>query len=145
MKKTLIISIILILAVGAGSFFGGMKYGQSKSGMGFKNGNFKGALTGMPGTGTRQNSGSPFVLGEIISKDDTSMTIKTSNGGSKIVFYSGSTSIQKTATGTAADLETGKSVTVIGTTNSDGSITAQTIQFGQMPGGQMPGQAVPVQ
>jgi hypothetical protein len=145
MKKTLIIFIILILVVGAGSFFGGMKYGQSKSGMGFKDGNFQGALAGMPGTGIRQNSGSSFVVGEIISKDDTSMTIKTSNGGSKIVFYSGSTSIQKTATGTVADLETGKSVTVRGTTNSDGSITAQTIQFGQMPGGQMPGQAVPVQ
>ncbi|OIO07392.1 hypothetical protein CO115_00755 [Candidatus Falkowbacteria bacterium CG_4_9_14_3_um_filter_36_9] len=51
------------------------------------------------------------------------------DGGSKIVFLSDSTSIGKTTDGTVADLEAGKQVTINGKDNSDGSVTAQSIQI----------------
>ena len=50
------------------------------------------------------------------------------DGSSKIVFYSESTKIQKTADGTGANLAIDQEVTASGAANSDGSLTAQTIQ-----------------
>ena len=70
-----------------------------------------------------------FTAGEIIAKDDKSVTVKLQNGGSKIVFLSDSTEITKSAEGALSDLEIGKNISVNGTTNSDGSVTAHTIQL----------------
>lgn len=124
MKKILPIVIILIV-VGAGTFFAGMKYGQSKTPQrqGFQQ-------TGAAGVGFRNNRDSAgFTSGEIVAKDDQSVTIKLQNGGSKIIFYSDSTEISKFTSGTSSDLEVGKTIMVNGKTNDDGSITAQTIQL----------------
>ena len=74
-----------------------------------------------------QESGG-FSAGQIIAKDEKSVTIKMQDGSSKIVFYSESTKIQKTADGTGADLAIDQEVTASGAANSDGSLTAQTIQ-----------------
>lgn len=134
MQNVIIAGIVLILIVGAGSFYGGMKYGVSK---GSSNKNqqgmaqqFGGANGGQPGqrSGTSGRGGS-FINGEILSKDDKSVTIKLQNGGSKIVLLSGSTSIGKTTDGALTDLEVGKNVMVTGSTNTDGSMTAQSIQI----------------
>lgn len=130
--KTLIISgIVLILIVGAGSFFGGMKYGQSK---GSSNRNFQGMAQqfGGPNGGQRGSAGvkgGSFINGEVLSKDDKSVTIKLQNGGSKIVLFSDATTIGKTTDGTLTDLEVGKTVMITGTSNTDGSVTAQSIQI----------------
>ena len=99
--------------------------------MGVNGGAFR---TGRSGA---QNGG--FASGEIISKDDKSITVKilapgqnansNGQGSTKIIFYSNSTEIGKSVSGAAADLEVGKTVTINGSTNSDGSITAQSIQI----------------
>jgi len=124
--------IIVIIVVAGGAFYGGMKYTQSKAPQRFMSGNLEerqhrfqqAGIVGMMGAGDSRPE-----TGEIISKDETSITIKLRDGGSKIIFYSDSAEISKFASGTAIDLEIGKSVMVNGKTNQDGSITAQSIQL----------------
>jgi len=131
MKKIIPIVIILIL-VASGAFYGGMKYGQNKnsSNLSQTGRNFVQSGRGMNGgfrNGTSTSAN--FASGDIISKDNNSITVKLQNGGSKIIFYSSATEIEKFASGTTADLEVGKTVIANGTANSDGSITAQSIQI----------------
>ena len=144
-NKILLGVFAVVVVVGGGSFYGGMKYAESKStrgqfsradlqnlspeerqqriqqfgslGMGSRNG----------GSGNRAAGG--FTSGEILSKDDKSITIKLRDGGSRIIFYSISTEVVKLVSGTASDFEIGKSVVVNGSANQDGSITAQSIQI----------------
>jgi len=122
-QKHIIAAVVIIILIG-GSFYGGMFYGKRQ------------ARTGFPGAGgsfqTRINrgNGGNFISGDIISKDNNSITLQIPNsGGSKIIFYSETTQINKSATGTSEDLIKGTSVSITGTTNSDGSITAQSIQI----------------
>ncbi len=132
MQKQVIITIVIAVVVGGVGFFGGMQYEkkavasqpQQQRGAG-GNGAFGGRRNGAGGPGANGS----FVTGEILSKDDKSITVKTRDGSSKIVFYSGTTTIGKSTEGSATDLATGKQVTINGTANSDGSVTAQMIQI----------------
>src|SRR3989338_5173375 len=150
MNKLIAIVIAVSVVVGGGAFFGGMKYAESKS---LRNrvsqADFQNLQNLSPeerqqrlqelganavagfrgGSGGGQRGGSGFTSGELISKDDKSITVKLSDGGSKIVFLSDSTTVSKMTDGTKSDLEIGKQVTVNGSTNSDGSVTAQSIQL----------------
>ena len=137
MKK--IISIILVIIVAGalvgGAFYGGMKYGENKTTKGINQerqqrfqqmgASVAGAIDGRSGN----QAGNNFVTGEIISKDDKSITIKLRDGGSKIIFFSDTTEIDKFTTGSSSDFEAGKTVMITGKTNQDGSITAQSIQL----------------
>ncbi len=148
MNKLIVSVIAVAVIVGGGAFFGGMKYAESKS----RGGQFSRVdlsnlspeerqqrLQELGANASRQfrvfngqsgqRGGGGFVAGEILSKDDKSVTIKLPDGGSKIVFFSDSTEIAKFVNGTVSDLEVGKTVTANGTANSDGSITAQNIQL----------------
>lgn len=69
------------------------------------------------------------IIGEIIAKDDESITVKLQDGGSKIIFISDETSISKTEESTADSLIENAQVLVFGSQNSDGSITANNIQL----------------
>jgi len=134
MKKIIPIFVALILVVGGGAFYGGMKYGQGKGFPGnFSRQNFQnlseeqrqqisqGRVGGVGGVG-----GS--LGGEVIAKDEQSLTLRTQDGSSKIVFFSGSTKILRTADGTIDDIGIGEQIMVSGEQNSDGSYTAKTIQ-----------------
>lgn len=136
-KNIKIISAIILTAVIAGGvgFFTGKSMGVSKSPVSGFSGQF---AQGMPGgvgrTGTSRMEGDGFVTGEVIAKDDTSITVKTRGGqagqsSSKIVFLSGTTEVTKSVTGAVSDLVVGQSITTTGTTNPDGSITAKTVQI----------------
>ena len=137
MNKSIVIIIAVTLIVGAGAFYGGMKYAENKATAGWQqrtqqfSGNAGAGFSG--GTGGGQRGGGGFISGEILSKDDKSVTVKLQDGGSKIVFLSDSTKITKSTDGALSDLEAGKNVSVNGAANPDGSITAQTIQLRSQP------------
>lgn len=135
--------IVSVLALGVG-FFGGMKYGQSKSTNSladfqnltpeqrqarFAQMGGAGRIGGANGGRRMGGFGGNGVNGEILSKDDKSITVKLQDGGSKIVFFSTSTRVMTSSEGALTDLQVGKTVMANGATNSDGSITAQSIQL----------------
>ena len=132
MNKTVITMVAAVIIAGVGGFFAGMKYDQSKTlaDRQARAQQFGGAAGagGQRGAGVRASGGGLFA-GEILSKDEKSITVKLRDGGSKIIFFSDSTQIMKTAAGLLGDLKIGEQVTANGTANSDGSITAQTIQI----------------
>lgn len=133
-SKLLYPVIITALVVGGGAFFTGMKYQESKAPALGNNmrGQFQGGRQGMMGgqNGNRQGRfGGGAVMGEIISSDDKSITVKLSDGSSKIVLLSESTTVSKSETGVKGDLKVGEKVGVFGMDNSDGSVTAQNVQL----------------
>jgi len=133
MNKVILILIVLIIVVGAGAFYGGMKYQQSKSPFGnFSRQNLQNLSPEQrqqlsQGRAGRE-TGANFLSGEVISKDEQSLTLKTLDGSSKIVFFSVSTTVSKMAEGSINDIEIGEQIMVGGSQNSDGSYTAKTIQ-----------------
>jgi len=131
MNKLITIVIATAIVVGSGAFYGGMKYAENKavSNRQQRIQQFGGSGTGSLNGGSGNRTAGGFTTGEIISKDDKSVTVKLRDGGSKIVFLSGSTEVTKSVNGTLVDLEVGKNISVNGTANSDGSVTAQTIQL----------------
>ena len=133
MKKIVAPIIIAILIIGGCAFYGGMKYAQSKNPFNAARGMNRDGRSGPPGGfglgRGGMGSGGNLVMGEVLSKDDKSVTIKLRDGGSKIVFFSDSTQIMKTGEGSAKDLVVGQQVTVAGNANADGSTNAQTIQI----------------
>jgi len=130
MKKLLPV-IIIVLVVGIGLFFVGMKYGQSKTRFGNLSAEQRERFQqmGSPAAGRMAGNNGGSSSGEIISQDDKSITLKLRDGGSKIIFYSDTTEIGKFVDGAVSDLKAGETVMVTGTANSDGSITAQSIQI----------------
>jgi len=126
MKNNMIVIVVIVsLVVGAGGFFAGMKYQQSKNPAG-RFGNLQGARNGQFG---QRAQGLRPVNGEIISSDDKSITVKLQDGSSKIVFLTDTTTFSKSEEGSKGDLKTGEKVAVFGTENSDGSVTAQNVQL----------------
>jgi len=135
MNKFLIIIFGVILVIGAMAFYGGMKYGQS-SRQNFQNLSeeqrqrfMQGNVSGSAQRQMRGQTGTNFVSGEVMAKDEQSLTLKTPDGGSKIVFFSDATQVSKMSEGSINDIEIGKQITITGTQNSDGSYTAKTIQL----------------
>lgn len=136
MKKMLPAVIVLLVLVGGGSFYGGMKYSDSKAAANLsanrsRTGNFGGGSatgTARGGRGAGRGGAGGFAVGEILSKDSNSLTIKLRDGGSQIVFFSSSTQVMKSSAGSIDDLKAGDNVMVGGSANPDGSVTAQSIQ-----------------
>ncbi len=127
MSKTLLIIHGVTVVVAGSAFYSGMKYGQANMASGLQQ-RMTGGGFGNGRTGNR-SGGNNTVAGDIIAKDATSITVKLRDGGSKIVFYAGSTDIGKSVPGTSDDLAIGKTVMANSTPNQDGSVTAQSIQI----------------
>lgn len=137
MNKNLIIAAILIVIALAGGFFTGMQYEKSKASS-FAGGTFmmggNGQMRGRFGGG--QNAAFRPVRGQVLSIDSTGMTVKLSDGSSKIVVVAPSTMFIKSSSASASDMKSGDTVVVVGMANSDGSVTAQDVQINP-PAGMM--------
>ena len=130
MKKNQIVgAVVILIIVGGGAFYAGMTYAKGQTptrGAGFAAG--AGGFAGRGGA--RGGAAGGFTAGQIVSSSNGSISIQQQNGSSsEIVLITPSTMILKQAAGTAADLTTGTNVTVTGTANSDGSLTATSIQI----------------
>lgn len=118
--------LILIIIFAAAGFYGGIVYHKGQNAGGGQ------GFGGRFGGGGRANfqAGPRPVAGQIISQNNNSVTIKLADGSSKIINLTDQTAVNKTTTGSVSDLKSGERITALGTTNSDGSITAQTVLIG---------------
>lgn len=123
--------IILVVVFAAAGFYGGTVYqksqAQNSAGAGGQYGSRRFGAGAGGGAGA---SGMTPVSGKIVSTGSGSITVQLSDGSSKIIDLTGQTAINKSTKGSTSDLTTGTRVTALGTTNSDGSVTAQMVNIG---------------
>lgn len=130
-NKNLFLTLFLIvISLGIG-FYAGINYQRSRRSFGFnQTGQFnfqgRGGFNGI-------NQGTRPVSGQIIKKDNDSLTVKLRDGSTKLIFLTDKTTISKSTEGTKADLLENKTVFIVGQQNSDGSITAENIQINPQP------------
>ncbi len=158
LKESLnMVTIGLMLIIGIGAFFGGMKYQQSKTP--FNLNQFSGNPFGGRGQfgdrggnnqagGTRDGTGNQSgvgqrrmgngqIVGEITSVADNSITVKMTDGSSKIVILGNNTKVSKSTEVQKSELKAGVKVAVFGTPNTDGSVTGSNIELDPALLGQM--------
>ncbi|MFA6602406.1 MAG: hypothetical protein WCT01_01250 [Candidatus Shapirobacteria bacterium] len=130
MKNNLIVSVVIALLIGAGGGYliGKNQANPSRANMGaaFREGRLG---IGENFAGQNRNIGFRPITGEIISMDDTSFTVKTDDGSSKIVLVNDKTSYSQTSEVEKDSLKVGEKIGAFGTTNQDGSVSAQNIQI----------------
>ena len=131
MKKGIVAIIVVVVA--AAAFAVGWYWGQSSAQAAAasqlaasQTRRFGQNVSGQTPTG---QAGRAMTEGEILSKTDTGLVLKLSNGGSQIVLVSGQTSIGKFTNIGLGDLQAGDTVSISGVSNADGSVTAQSVQI----------------
>ncbi len=127
--QQIVFTIILVLAVGAAAFWGGIEYQKGKTPM-----MGRGAQAGLQGRNGGQGrfggrNGETGARGQVISSNDNGITVKLPDGSSKIVIISSGTQVGKQQPAAKSDIQNGDTVMVFGTANSDGSINAQSVQI----------------
>lgn len=158
MNKTtqLILGVVLLLAVAAGSFYGGMVYGKGQASTTASAGGFTANFgQNADGSTTRPNGFRPdtqgqaggfgaqagMLFGEIQAIEGNIITVLNRDGAEQQVQVTDTTLIEKNASVTVSDLTVGDTVIVSGSDNDDGSVTARSVQVspaGRMFGGPPP-------
>ena len=115
----------------------GNRVGQFQMGEGMNRGAGRNNQTGQGGTGLRNGAGSGAIFGEVTKIDDTSITLKTIDGSSKIILISDSTAFNKSTSVAKTELKVGSQVRVDGTTDTNtGSVTGKSIEIDPARNGQ---------
>ena len=143
-----VVTYVLVGVVAAGAGFGGgylfrnYQLGQTRSqfarqfGVGAGTSTAFGGRTGAGGSNAPRTSagqmmrfGGRPISGSIVSADTNSLTIKMADGSSRIVLLSGTTKITTATVISQSQLTQGATVTILGTDNSDGSVSAESVQL----------------
>lgn len=136
--KIIVIAVIGVLVIGGGLFYARTKSTGNDRRPDFtqmdQEGQIRGGQNATSEMPDRQGAMGNRTVGEIIAKNDTSITVKLPDGNSRIVLISSSTSVNKMTSGSivtvsTADLVVGENVMVTGEANADGNINAQSIQL----------------
>lgn len=103
--------------------------GQALGNGGFGNGNFGPGASGRPRNGF--GGGASGTVGSVSANQ---MTITTANGAQRIVLLTPQTKVSEVTATTKAlsDIATGATVTIVGTANPDGSVTATQVILGNL-------------
>jgi hypothetical protein len=88
-----------------------------------------GAGQGQRGGFARGGVNSNMINGDVVSLSDNILTVKGRDGGSRVVLFTGTTKVTKSVTGERGDVKEGSSVLIIGAQNTDGSVTAESVQI----------------
>lgn len=137
MKNPIVIPVVVAIVAVVGGFIIGVKYQEFEFAKSMQNrfpgmrnvGGEMGTNTNRLANGRDQQMGFRGTNGEVIKRDATSMTVKMGDGSSKLVLISDSTKVTTSAETDIKDVMVGSKVVVVGSTNPDGSITAQNIQL----------------
>lgn len=125
----IIAAVVLVVVAAAGGFFGGMMFQKNQTPVLGAAG--RGSFAARLGQGGQNGQNAAFrpVRGQILSMSSNSLTVKMSDGSTKIVVLSASTAFMQSTKAALSDVKTGDTVNVVGTANSDGSVTATDIQI----------------
>ncbi len=122
----LIVAVILGSAIG-GALAGGVAIGKSQGSQTIRYSSTTGqGSVQLSGNSTGITSGFGATVGTVEKVEGSVITLKTTTG-SVLVNIGNSTSIQKMAEGSLADISTGENIAVSGNRNADGSIEARSI------------------
>jgi len=124
------VAVVAVLAFGGGFAFANATAAKT-NGNGFtRNGQGGPNASGRPGGFGGGTSG---TVGSVAAGQ---MTITTAAGGSKIVLLTPTTTVTKVSStpDTVSDIASGNQVTVVGTANPDGSVTATSVVLGNIAG-----------
>lgn len=127
--KNKTVRIIVLVVVGILLFYAGTQYAKNQPAAASVGTSAYAGRTGAARTGAATGAFGGGTSGTVVSVDPESITIGLKAGGSMIVFYGTSTPITLTTSGTVSDITTGSNITVTGTANSDGSLSAQSIRI----------------
>lgn len=128
-NNNLMMTLIVAAVVGGITFFGGMKYQESLQAKRADLSGMRIRQTGNMPAGLNQRTGAGMIRGEIINKDDESITVKMADNSSKIIMITDNTEINKATKAETEELVNGQQVMIFGSTNADGSLTASQIQL----------------
>ena len=126
-----IVVFLITIGVGAVAFYGGIQYQLSTQAVGGRNfmSNQQGVGRNGANAGARRMGSGQPISGEIINMDTDSLTVKLIDGSSRIVLLNDKTIYNKTASVEKIELKVGEKVGIFGTTNTDGSVSAQNVQL----------------
>jgi hypothetical protein len=125
MKKYLVHIVWLVIAIVAlgGGYFLGKASGATSRAAGFA-----GAYSSSTRRAAGGAAGGGLITGTIATLGSSSITLQLANGNSEVVFYSTSTPVSEPTTVSVNALKVGTTIIAGGTSNSDGSLTALTLQ-----------------
>lgn len=127
----ILLTVGLLIGFAGGFYF--KTYQQSKQRPNFMNGNSN-TQRFVPNGGSREDGQGRVNFGgategDIISIDEKSITVKLLDGSTKIIFLGDTTTYSNISDSKKEDLKIGIKVAVFGSSNTDGSLTAQRIQL----------------